>query len=100
MIKHIVMFKLKDFENKQLKQEKALFLKSELEKLKDKISVIKTYEVGINFIDNLNAYDFVIISTFNCDMCLNKYLDAPEHKQIEKLLNENVIQKAVVNFNL
>ena len=98
MLKHVVMFKLKEFENVEKKQEKIQFLKSELEKLKDKISVIKTFEVGVNSIENPNAYDIVLISTFNCDGCLKTYIEAPEHKQFEELLKENVIQRAVVNF--
>lgn len=98
MLKHIVMFKLKEFDNAQIKQEKAQFLKTELEKLKDKISVIKTFEVGINALENPNAYDIVLLSTFNCDGCLKTYIEAPEHKQFEELLNENVIQRTVVNF--
>ena len=47
MVKHIVMFKLKDFAEGANKKENALKIKSSLEGLKSKIKEVKYIEVGL-----------------------------------------------------
>ena len=56
MLKHIVVWKLKDFAEGASKDENAHKMKALLEGLKKKIKVIKTLEVGIN----INGYPNLI----------------------------------------
>ena len=62
MVKHIVFFKLEDnsYENKETIRYMIL-------NLKDKISVIKGFEVGINFSQEQRAYDLALVSDFEND---------------------------------
>jgi len=64
MIKHIVMWKLKDFAAGSNKNENAVKIKTELEMLKSKIPEIKKLEVGININESETAYDIVLYSEF------------------------------------
>ena len=48
MIKHIVMFKLKEFNSKEEKIKTAIKIKKKFEGLKVIINEIYKYEVGIN----------------------------------------------------
>ena len=65
MIKHIVMWKLKDSARGVSKEENAKELKSVLEDLKDKIDVIKEIEVGMDFNGSAAAYDVALYSVFD-----------------------------------
>ena len=52
MVKHIVMWKLKEEAEGKTKKENAEIIKSSLESLKNKISEIVEIEVGINWNDS------------------------------------------------
>jgi len=60
MIKHIVMWKLKDFAEEANKAVNAQKIKELLESLKDKIKEIKHIEVGINIINSDASADVAL----------------------------------------
>lgn len=62
MVKHIVMWKLKDYEVGREKAENAQILKAKLEGLQEVIPELKFAEVGINFDESEAAYDVVLYS--------------------------------------
>ena len=65
MIKHIVMWKLKDEAEGNSKAENAKIIKNSIEDLKEKINEIVDIEVGIDVNKSDQAYDVVLYSTFN-----------------------------------
>ena len=60
MIKHIVMWKLKDEAEGNSKAENAKIIKNSLEDLKGKINEIVNIEVGIDVNKSEQAYDVVL----------------------------------------
>ena len=91
MIRHIVFFKLKD-NSKANKQR----IKDVILPLKEKIDVIKFYQVGINFSNEERAYDLALVSDFYSVDDLESYAVHPEHlKIISQLKNEGVTTKVV-----
>ena len=56
MVKHVVMLKLKEYDNSAQKLENALKLKKAIEGLKIYIDELKFIEVGLNFNEKPNAY--------------------------------------------
>ncbi len=100
MIKHIIMIKLKDFENKETKQKTAQKLKSSIEKLKEKIHFIEEYEVGLNFCNSPNAYDLVLISAFKTQKELDSYSIHPEHIKVLDFIKEVSAEKKVVDYEI
>ena len=60
MIKHIVMWKLKDEAEGNSKDENAKIIKNSLEDLKGKINEIVDIEVGIDVNKSEQAYDVVL----------------------------------------
>lgn len=91
MIRHIVFFKLKD-NSKANKQR----IKDVILPLKEKIDVIKFYQVGINFSNEERAYDLALVSDFNSIDDLKSYATHPEHlKVISQLKSEGVTTKVV-----
>jgi len=97
MIKHIVMFKLKDFGEEE-KLEKANQLKQEVESLKDKIPQIAFIEVGINTSARETAHDAILISEFKTKEDLNIYRDHPEHVKVVEFIRSIVEETAVVDY--
>lgn len=87
MIKHIVMWKLKEFAEGQKKSENAGIIKTRLEALKNKIEQIKFIEVGINLNQSEQAYDAVLYSEFSNLDDLDIYKNHPEHLKISKFVS-------------
>lgn len=98
MVKHIVMLRMKDFDNKSQKLENALKLKKALEDLKIHIDVLKYMEVGLNFNEKPNAFDLVLISTFESEEDLEIYRLHPEHKKLMVFLKTVTSESTVVDY--
>lgn len=96
MIKHIVMWKLKE-ENKE---QNALKIKNDLEDLKDKIEEIKSIEVGINFNNSEAAYDIVLYSEFETEDDLNSYQANKYHKEVGVFVRASVSERKVVDYKI
>ena len=73
MVKHIVMWRMAESEDKE---QRAKDIKENLEALKGKI------EVGLNFNDTDAASDVVLVSEFETKEDLNTYQNHPEHKAV------------------
>ena len=98
MIKHIVMFKLKNEYTKEEKQKAAEQIKAALDELPNKISEIKAFEVGINLSNAETAYDLVLVSSFEDIESLNTYRVHPAHQAVVALINEHKKSSAVVDY--
>jgi Stress responsive A/B Barrel Domain len=100
MVKHIVMLRLKEYENKTQKLENALALKKALEGLKIHIDEIRSIEVGLNFNEKPNAFDLVMTATFDSEVDLEIYRMHPEHKKVTVFLKLVTDESAVVDFEI
>ena len=98
MIRHIVMFKLKEFSTPSEKQQAAETLKRELLSMRTKISVICEFEIGINFNPNSNAFDVVINSTFANREDLETYQVHPAHQAFIAFNKNYSVEKVIVDY--
>jgi len=98
MINHVVLFKLKEFENEDLKGVVRNKIAHALLALKDKIQEIKYMQVGENHDLNTVAHDICLISHFKNLEELAAYQVHPEHLKVIELVQANTIGKAVVDF--
>ena len=89
MVKHIVMWKLKEFAEGKTKAENAQFMKENLERLVGIIPEIKSLQVGINEKISDMAYDAVLISTFEDAEALARYKEHPEHVKVSNYCKNN-----------
>jgi len=94
MIKHLVMFKFKN-ENKD---NNILEVKKLLEALENKISVIKSLEIGINFDTAPRAMDLSINLTFNTVEDLNSYVIHDEHQKVVTVIKNVTEYSKVVDY--
>ncbi|MFQ5708852.1 MAG: Dabb family protein [bacterium] len=101
MVKHIVMWKLKEFADGASKQENARILRSRLESLQREIEEVKSLEVGVNFNPTEVAYDVVLVAEFEDKQALSRYQNHPEHQRlITELLDKIRLEKKVVDYEL
>ncbi|MGL4655552.1 MAG: Dabb family protein [Sarcina sp.] len=98
MIKHIVMWKLKEFANGKPKSENALIMKVLLEGLKEYIDEIKFIEVGIDFSDSESSYDVILISEFESEKGLEAYINNPKHIEVSDFVTGIREERKVVDF--
>lgn len=101
MIKHIVMWKVKEHEVHGSKDEVMKKIKSGLEGLKGEIEGLEEIEVGINYNTSEMAYDVVLYSTFVSKEALDYYQGHPKHVEIaNSLVRQVAISRVVVDYEI
>ena len=98
MINHVVLLKLKEFENEDLKAVVRSKIKKALLALKDQIPEIKYLEVGKNYELNSASYDLCLITHFESLDSMEVYRVHPEHLKVIELIKANTVDKAAVDF--
>ena len=100
MLKHIVLFKLKENAESASKEENAKKIKRDLESLKGVIPQIRHMEVGINCIPGDAAYDVAIYSEFANEADLSIYAKHPEHVKVAEFVGKVRESRVVVDYSL
>ena len=98
MLKHIVMWKLRDVAEGKTRHENADLMKEMLEGLKDKISEIDQIEVGININSSDAAFDVVLYSEFENEEALVSYQKHPEHIKVADYVVKINEKRIVVDY--
>lgn len=98
MINHVVLFKLKEFENEDQKAVVRNKIKNALLSLKDKVEELKYIEVGQNHELNSASFDICLITHFESLKDLDAYQVHPEHLKVVEVVKPNVASRAVVDF--
>lgn len=83
MIKHIVMWRLKDTALGNDKAVNARLIKQRLEALRDRIPGLLKIEVGLDFSATDQSADMVLYSEFENRQALDAYQAHPEHEAIK-----------------
>jgi heme-degrading monooxygenase HmoA len=100
MIKHIVMWKLKETANGNSKYDNALNIKNKLEALNGKIPGLVKIEVGIDFSKTESSKDVVLVSEFETKEDLDNYQVHPDHKALMPFIEESRLERAVVDYEI
>lgn len=100
MIKHIVLWKLKDSVDGRPKPETARQLKAALEGLKGKIKEIQALEVGINFNPADTASDLSLYTEFKTQEDLDQYQKHPEHLKVVELVKKATAERRVSDYEV
>jgi len=96
MIVHIVMFKFKE----DNKLENIQKVKEALNTLKEKIEVLQSLEVGVNFNQSERAFDLSLYSTFKTEEDLKTYAIHQEHLKVVELIKTVTLESKVVDYIL
>jgi hypothetical protein len=100
MIKHIVVWRLKDNAHGNTKVKNAALIKEKLESLPAKIPCILKMEIGIDFSNTDSSGDIVLYSEFESKQDLDNYQTHPEHKAIMPFITEARSERRMVDYEI
>ncbi len=100
MIKHIVMWTLKDSAEGADKKANAAKMKQLLEELNGLIPVLKKLEVGTDVFAANPACDVVLYSEFASRADLDTYQVHPEHLRVVAFVKQVVASRSVLDYEV
>lgn len=99
MVKHIVLFKLKDEAPAEVRLAAMNAFKAAIEALSAKIPFIRSIEVGLN-INPAETWSIALYSEFDSLDDVRRYAVHPDHVAAGKLLAEVRESRACVDYEL
>lgn len=96
MIKHIVMWRLKE----EGKDENALKMKEMLEALPAKVPGVIKLEVGVNVVASETASDVCLYSEFNSLEEMDAYQVHPEHQKCVEFIKSVAVERRAVDYEM
>jgi hypothetical protein len=100
MIKHIVMWKLKDSAHGNDRQTNAALIKEKLEGLRGRIPGLSAIEVGIDFSRSGSSCDVVLYTEFVDRQALEDYQANAEHQELKPFIGEASSDRWLVDYEL
>lgn len=100
MIKHIVMWTLKDSALGADKAANARKMKEQLEALPGRIPGLLSLEVGIDVFAANPACEVVLYSTFATRADLDVYQGHPEHLKVVEFVKQVVASRGVLDYEV
>jgi hypothetical protein len=100
MIKHIVLWKLKEYAEGAIKQENALKVKAMLEDMRGKIPGMLKLEVGLNFEGSDTASDISLYTEFKSREALDAYQIHPVHMKVKEFLPLVRKERHVIDYEV
>lgn len=100
MVRHIVMFKLKEFATPAEKQAKLDEIKTKLEALINKIDVLRKIEVKFNC-NPEESWDLILITELDSLADVSTYANHPEHVAVAKgIIGPVKADRACVDYEM
>ena len=96
MIKHIVMWNLKDNAEGNDKETNAMEIKKRLEALVGKIDGLETLIVGRNVMDK--GFDLCLVGEYRDKEALLFYREHPLHKEVQKFVHAVITERVSCDF--
>jgi hypothetical protein len=98
MVRHIVMWRLKDRAHGNDRAVNARLFKEKLEALAGRISGLLAIEAGIDFSCTPASFDVVLYSEFTDRQALERYQTHPEHEAVKAFIVEAAAERVVVDY--
>ncbi|GAB3396714.1 Dabb family protein [Humibacter soli] len=98
-LRHIVTWKVAgdtDDERGRIKTE----LRDRLLSLPPQIDVIRSFDVGLNDAGPADNFDVVLVSEFDDEDGLNRYVNHPVHQEVVAFVRANTVGRAGVDFTV
>jgi len=99
MVKHTVLFKLKEFSSKEEKVRKINQIKLGLLNLKTIIPELQSIEVGVNE-NPKEQYDIALTTTHYSMDDLQAYAVHPSHQAVAQIIREVLESRACVDYTV
>lgn len=99
MIKHIVLFKMRDDIEEGVKDVELSAIKVELEGLLGRVPSLRSMEVGLNC-NSSEKYDLALVSTFDDMAGLEAYAVHPDHVAVGKKIRAMLDMRACTDYEI
>lgn len=99
MVKHIVMWRLKQEAHGNSAEHNARFIKEKLEALSGEIPGLLSIEVGLDFSRTDSSADVVLLSEFTDKAALEAYQCHPEHQALIPFIGGASSERRVVDYD-
>jgi len=100
MIRHIVMFKLKEFADETAKEKAAIKVLERLDELPLKINLIKKYEAGTDARKLEWSYDIVLVMDFDNMTDLDAYTVHPSHQEFIAFNKDYSVARVCIDYKI
>ena len=100
MIKHIVMWKFKEFAEGKSCEENVEIVRNALYALVGVIGEIKNMELGTDISHTDASMDLVLLTEFECAEDLKKYAVHPEHVKVADYVKKVTDTRVVLDYNM
>jgi quinol monooxygenase YgiN len=98
MVKHIVLWRLKETAHGNDKATNARLIKERLEALRGQIPGMIRIEVGLDFSRSEQSGDVVLYSEFGSRAALDSYQEHPAHKAVMPFILEARAERRLVDY--
>jgi quinol monooxygenase YgiN len=98
VVRHIVLWRLKESANGRGKAENAAQIKRRLEELNGKISGMIELEVGFDFSRTADSSDIVLYSEFESRAALDAYQVHPLHEAVKPIVMAACEERRLVDY--
>jgi quinol monooxygenase YgiN len=100
MVKHIVVWKLKESAEGADKKENALKIRKALEAIRNTIPGMIRLEVGMDFSSTETSGDIVLYSEFEDRAALEVYQAHPEHQKAAAFVRSVVAERRLIDYEI
>ncbi len=100
MIKHIVMWRLKDVAHGNDRQTNATLIKEKLTALRGRIPGMMALEVGCDFSRTDSSCDVVLYSEFLDREALAAYQINPEHEALKPFIGMATTERRIADYEV
>jgi hypothetical protein len=100
MVRHIVLWRLKESANGRSKAENAAEIKRLLEDLHGKIPGLLKLEVGYDFSRTAESSDIVLYSEFESRAALDAYQTHPLHEAVKPFVTAAREERRLVDYSV
>ena len=98
MIKHVVMWKLKEEAEGKTALENMEWIRDHLYALDGVISQLRSIQIGFDVTHAAGSYDLVLITEFDNTTDMKTYNDHPEHQKVVQFIRKVVDSRIACDF--
>ena len=100
MIKHVVIWRLKNRENEQNREETARTIKQKIEAMRGKIPGLLHIEGGVNFSRISDSCDVALYAELESHEALTGYHIHPAHEEFKSFIGPRMSERYVIDYEM
>jgi hypothetical protein len=100
MVKHIVLWTLKNRENQQNRKETAAAIKQRIEGMRGRIPGLLHIEGGVDFTRSADSWDVALYAELESREALAGYHVHPAHEEFKAFIGPRRAQRSLIDYEV